>query len=344
MTLRLLVVVLAVAFGVLAAPARAERTDYRQVAQDILARGDATVAEYDPAQGIAASQVFSRLYFGVFESSGFEFRLGSFDRPLLTDVEARFGKLVRLTAQGAPRPEIEAVWKELRAGIAAAAEVVVAREAAESSLAVAVDAFLILAREAVAPLLALAAAITLLRRGGAGDRTWLAWGGFAVALGLGAMLTVPDAAALRGVLMGATLSAAVVILLVLGGWQFVRRGEKRDVGALLAVRPGRGWQAALAVAVALPALRAAGQALPFLAGLDGGEGGDLAWIAAGALAALGAAALLYAGLRGFSRRLSLGGVHAAASIALLAAALVLAGQGVADVEAAASAVLPMERG
>lgn len=311
----------------LAAPAHAEPTDYQAVAEEIVRRGDAAVAGYDPTDGLATSQVFSRMYFGVFESSGFEFRLGAVDNPLLLELEKRFGSLVRGCARGAPRQQLETDWAELRTGIMRAARLVAASEAAEEAYRLALQAILALLRIALPAILVLAGLVTALRRGGAGDRESLAWIAFTAGLAGGVAAGALFVAEVdpRAGLAGISLVAAAAGTTALAGWAILRSRNAR-LEMLLEARSGPGLPVALAAAVFLPTFWATAQGFLIVAGMEtGGEPQMVAAIGGGAAACLVA---LYAAVRRLSLRLAPPAALRASAALLAVTSILLAVDGV----------------
>lgn len=245
--------VFAAALAVVAAPAAHGATgdgDFSAVARRIAERGDALVADYDPARGADTSAEFSTLYFSVFESSGMEMRMRAADAGRLARTEARFAAVVDAAMRGRPPETLAARWTELRDDLLlAGAELGHGRASFGAAV---VESLVIMLREGLEVLLVLTALIAYLRRIGAAAQLRLIYAGAAAGLGASlatawiALSVIGAHGGLGVVTEGVAMLLAAAMLFYLSFWLFAKReatrwhqyvqGELRS-----AVAQGRSW-------------------------------------------------------------------------------------------------------
>jgi high-affinity iron transporter len=327
-------------------PAHAERVDYEGMAAQLVARGDALVANYKPAAGIAASQGFSDLYIEGFETRGLEYQLGSLDRNALTQAENAFSRLISLTARDAPTAEVRQAWHVLRPMLVEAGKRVAARNTQTSRAAVVFQAAIIVLREGSEAMLVLMALVAVLRRSGSADKAPAVWWGLGLALvasfGLAALLQ--EGGALMGLrretLEGLTVLSAAVVLAYVSCWLLARRDARRwqtyltaqiDAAANTGSLLGVGLTAFLAV------FREGAETILFIAALSAGTED---WIAVALGCVLGVAGIvaLYFALVRLSLRVPIGPMFTGMGLLLSLLAFSYVSQGVTSLQV--SGVLP----
>lgn len=201
-------------------------TDYQVVMQQLLARGDAATAAYEPEQAIKFGNEFSQLYFGGFESAGLEFAVGQADQDAMLRIEMNFTRLINSAVKGLPKEVVEQRWLELRELLEEAP--MITNENA-SFWEVTVQSLLILLREGVEALLVIGALIAYLRKAGAADKVVYIWAGTGAALAASVVTAwalqsiIANSGAARETLEGVTMIVAAVLLSYVSVWLFARR-------------------------------------------------------------------------------------------------------------------------
>ena len=201
-------------------------TDYEVVMQQLLAKGDAITAEYDPAQAIKFGNHYSQLYFGGFEGEGLEFAVGQADQDAMLRIELGFTRLINSAVKGHPHILVEERWLELRELLVEAPMI-----ANQNSgfWQIALQSLLILLREGVEALLVIAALIAYLRKAGAADKVVYIWAGTGAALAASVLTAwalqrlIANSGAARETLEGMTMIVAALLLSYVSVWLFARR-------------------------------------------------------------------------------------------------------------------------
>lgn len=321
-------------------PAYAERVDYEGVAAQLVAKGDALVANYKPSAGIAASQGFSDLYIEGFETRGLEYQLGSLDRNALTQAEGAFSRLISLTARDAPTAEVRQAWYVLRPMLVEAGKRVAARNIQTSRAAIVFQAAIIVLREGSEAMLVLMALVAVLRRSGSADKAPAVWWGLAIALvaSLGLAALLQEGGALLGLrretLEGLTVLSASVVLAYVSCWLLARRDARRwqtyltaqiDAAANTGSMLGVGLTAFLAV------FREGAETLLFIAALSAGTEDWMAVALGCLLGGVGIVALYFALVR-LSLRVPIGPMFTGMGLLLSLLAFSFVSQGVTSLQ------------
>ncbi|MDR2688315.1 MAG: FTR1 family iron permease [Azoarcus sp.] len=320
-----------------------------EVIADILQRGEAAVAAYDPAHPLVTAGEFSALYFERFET--LELDLGLKDSSLKNELEILFGALNGNAMRGVPRARLEASWGELRGKLEQARQHYREEEHASAS-GTFLKALVILLREGVEAMLVVGALATYLRRSGAADRVWVIHAGVVVAIPL-SLLTgwvidrfLQGSGAPLAVVEGITMIAASAVLLYVSCWLFAKREARRWeewIAQQVERALGAGSLLALGGAACLAVYREGAETVLFYHALALQSPGHDAALYGG----LGCAALLlvvcYFLMRHAALRLPFGFFFGATSVLLYGLAIVFLGQAIVEFQAAgwiASIYLP----
>lgn len=346
--MRAVLIALVAALLATAGPARAAKApvDFGAVVAEIAAEADAAVANYEPGAGHKTADVFSHLYFDVFEESGMESAVGLADPGRKRELESLFGKVIGLATQAAPKADVIAAWRSLdeRLRATAAEQPPAATQGAQTTAwATALQSFLILLREGFEALLVVTALIAYLRRSGAAARVRIIWHGVGWALAA-SLVTAWAFEALfevsgkgREALEGVTLLIAAAVLFYVSYWLFAKREAarwQRYVQGQIDKALAGNQVFALGFASFLAVYREGAETVLFYQALLAGSGGHEAAVAggfAGAVVALGA---LYWVMRSASLRLPLGVFFAATAVLLYYLSIRFAGTGILELQEA----------
>ena len=322
-------------------PAQAAAPDLQAIWRDLAAQGDAALEAYHPARGSETADRFSDLYFDIFEGRGMEEAVGLRDPALKGRLEAEFSRVIGLAGHGRPPEQLGDAWLDLRQGLARAASV---QELPGGFWAVFLQAVLILVREGFEAMLVIAALAAYLRRQGAANKLPVLYQGVAWALAASALTAwILDSALevsgmAREALEGITMLVAAGVLFYVSGW-LVSKTEAARWQAWVRGRIdqalSRGSLFALGAAAFLAVYREGAETVLFyqaLAGQTQGQGLALALGLGTALLTLGG---IYWIMRRASLRLPLGWFFGITAGLLYYLALSLAGNGVAELQAAA---------
>jgi high-affinity iron transporter len=341
--------VLALVFSLFSLALRAEALNGEEVIADILARGEACVAAYDPAHSLAAASEFSALYYERFEN--LELDLALKDSQLKNELEVLFGALNGNTMRGVPKTQLEASWQELKTKLTAA-RALYAESTEASGGGVFLKALTILLREGVEAMLVVGALAAYLRRAGAADKVWVIHAGVAVAIPLSILTgwAVNNLLQVTGaplaVVEGLTMLLASAVLFYVSGWMFAKREAKRWeewIARQMDAALGKGSLLALSGAACLAVYREGAETVLFYQALALQSPGQEAFLYAG----LGVAALLLVAcfflMRHAALRLPFRLFFGATSALLYVLAVVFLGQAIVELQAAgwiASIYLP----
>jgi high-affinity iron transporter len=319
---------------------------------DILARGEAAVAGYDPANSLSTANEFSTLYFQRFET--LELDLGVKDSQLKQDLEILFGALNGDAMRGAPKARLEADWLLLRAKLVEAERYYGENAVNEDGGARGAffKALLILLREGVEAMLVVGALATWLRRAGAADRVWVIHAGVVVAIPL-SLLTgwvinrlLSTSNAPLALVEGVTLLAASAMLIGVSGWMFARRSAKRWeewIAKQMETALSSGSLVALAGTACLAVYREGAETTLFYHALAIASPGQQGALYAGLATAVLLLVLLYFVVKKAALALPFGLFFGATAALLYGLAVVFAGQAIIELQAAgqiASIYLP----
>lgn len=306
---------------------------------DLLAKGDAAVAAYDPAHGAATADAVSDLYFDGFEASGLEAAAGMADPALKDGLEAGFGRLVGLVRHGAPKAAVTAEWQGLRAALAGLPGRL--GHGGSGALAVFMQSFLILVREGFEAMLVVTALAATLRRSGAADKVGVVTQGvgWAVAASLATAWALSSLVDLSGkgreAMEGGTMLLAAVVLFYCSYWLFAKREAvrwQRYVQGRVERALSGDRLFALGFAAFLAVYREGAETVLFYQALAADSAGHHVALAAGLGAAVAALALIYLAMTQLSVRLPLGLFFAGTAALLYYLALAFAGKGVVELQ------------
>ncbi len=313
--------------------------DARIVVAELLAKGDAAVAAYDPGRKARTVDALSDLYFDGFEASGLEAAVGIADASLKGGLEAQFGQLIGKVRQAEPRPAVTAAWQSLRARLAELPARLGSK--GEGFWATFLQSFLILLREGFEAMLVITALASYLRRAGAPRQIRVVYYGVGWAL-LASLLTAWALSALitlsgegREAMEGGTMLVAAVVLFYCSYWLFAKREAARWQAYVKeqidqALSGGRLF--ALGFAAFLAVYREGAETVLFYQALAGSTPGQTTALWSGLGAAVVALLACYIAMQQLSLRLPLGVFFAATAGLLYYLALAFAGNGVVELQ------------
>jgi high-affinity iron transporter len=335
---------LCLALTMLAITPAGAATDGAAVAAEIIRRGDAAVAAYDPGDRLATAAELSSLYFEVFEGAGMELDLGIKSPGLKSELEVLFGAVNGQAMRGVASAELTASWSELRGRLHHTATLYETQESA-AFLPVVLKSALILIREGVEAMLVVGALAAYLRRAGAADQVWALYAGVGLAIPL-SLLTgwalggvLRGAGLLRATIEGGTMLLAAAVLFYVGFWLFSQR-EARRWQAWIAGRVdsaiSRGSVLALGGAACLAAYREGAETVLFYHALFAGNPEQDGAIIAGISLAAALLVVAYLLLGRMSLKLPYAAFFAATAVLVYCLGLVFLGQGIIELQAAGS--------
>lgn len=320
--------------------------DGSAVSTEIVRRGDAAVAAYDPAKQLQTASEFSHLYFDVFEGACMELDLGIRAPGLKADLEVLFGAVNGKAMRGVPAAELSASWLSLR-GKLNEAGALYERSEREGFVPVVIKSALILLREGVEAMLIVGALAAYMRRAGAADRVWVLHAGVVIAIPLSlltgwALTGVMQAAgASRPVIEGVTMLLAAVVLFYVGFWLFSRRETQRWqawIAGQVDSALSQGSALALGAAACLAVYREGAETVLFYHALFAGSAERGGAIVVGIGIATALLLVTYVVLERFSVRVPFKTFFAATAILVYGLGIVFLGQGIIELQA--SGTLP----
>lgn len=322
---------------------------YEPVVAEIVERGDAAIATYDPAEGVIAGNLFSRLYFDVFESSGMEFTLGLKDNAFMMRIESGFSLVISQAMRGEARDVVETSWVSLKKDLDDAVERYSTGENATFWGRV-VQSFVILFREGVEAMLVVAALVAYLRRSGYPDKVRTIWQGVALALvaSIGAAWLLNRVVSVSGAsqeaIEGVTMLIASSVLIYVSYWLTAKRDANRWQAFIrdeMDKAIGRGSLFALGFVAFLAVFREGAETILFYQALIGGSSGQLNAVWTGMAIAAAALVAVYLVVRLASIRLPIGIFFGGTAILLYLMAFVFTGQGMLELQV--SGLVPTTR-
>lgn len=332
-----------IALAVLLFPglARAEGSalDHRALAAEIIQKGDALIAEYDPANGLDTADGISDIYFNIFE--GMEADIGATNPSAKTELESYFAATIGLASKGAPKAEVEAAWKKLDSRLVEVADD--RANAGTGWVAAFLQALLILVREGFEAMLVVTALIAYLKRAGAEDKIKVVWQAVALALVASAITAwvlntiINLSGAGQEAVEGVTMLIAALVLAYVSHWLFARREAQRWQGYLneqVSKALSGGQMFSLGFAAFLSVYREGAETVLFYQALMGSAPGEGVAIAAGFAVAVVALVAVYWIMRKASMKLPLGPFFTGTAVLLYLLAVMFAGNGMLELQEA----------
>ena len=342
------------AFFLLSAPLQASAAqrvteNYGPVVDEITARAEAALENYNMGESFITGNEFSRLYFDVFETSGMEFTLGLKDNAFMLQIESGFSLIISQAMRGDSREAVEKSWVSLKKDLDYAVEHYSSGEE-QSFWGRVMQSFVILFREGVEAMLVVAALVAYLRRSGYSDKVRVIWHGvvWALVASVGAAWTlnrlVSTSGAQQEAIEGITMLIAAGVLVYVSYWLTAKKDADRwqaFIKEKMDRAIGRGSLFALGMVAFLAVFREGAETILFYRALIGGTEGQLNAIWVGMLLATLALGGVYMVVRLASIRLPIGLFFGATAILLFLMAFVFTGQGILELQV--SSLIPTTR-
>ncbi len=322
---------------------------YEPVVAEIVERGDAAIATYEPADGVITGNLFSRLYFDVFEGSGMEFTLGLKDNAFMMRIESGFSLVISQSMRGEPKGAVEVSWASLKEDLDQAVEHYSSGKGTTFWGRV-MQSFIILFREGIEAMLVVAALVAYLRRSGYPDKVKTIWHGvfLALAASVGAAWllnhVVRASGANQEAIEGVTMLIASVVLIYVSYWLTAKRDADRWQAFIkdeMDKAIGRGSLFALGFVAFLAVFREGAETILFYQALISGSSGQLNAIWTGMAIAAASLAVVYLAVRIASIRLPIGIFFGSTAMLLYVMAFAFTGQGVLELQV--SGLVPTTR-
>lgn len=328
--------------GSVQASASGKDVDLLAVAADIAQRGDASMTRYDPDKGMDTADVFSDIYFDIFEGSGMEAVIGLNDPGSKSELESLFSSVIGLASNGRPYPEVSQAWQILRTRIESVAVNVAGKES-EGFWSTLLQSFLILLREGFEAILVITALTTYLKRQGENEKLpyiyhGVAWALVASLLTAGLVSVVFEVSgAVQEALEGMTMLIAAGVLFYVSYWLISKREAARwqaYIREKMNKALSRGSMLALGFAAFLAVYREGAETVLFYQAMAGQANGRYGALVIGILLALMALGSVYWLMRAASFRLPIGLFFMLTAGLLYYLAISFAGSGVLELQAA----------
>lgn len=316
-------------------------TDGAAVTAEIIRRGDAAIAAYDPARQLTTAGELSSLYFEVFEGAGMELDLGIKAPGLKTELEVLFGSINGKAMRGVPAEELAAVWAPLRGKLQEAGALYGTPDSDEF-LPTLLKSALILLREGAEALLVVGALAAYMRRAGAADRIWVLHVGVGLAIPLSILTgwalngVLQAAGASRGMVEGSALLLAAGVLFYVSFWLFSKREAQRWqawVAGQIDSALSQGSTLALGAAACLAVYREGAETMLFYYAMFAGSGTNHGAMLAGIALAIALLVVAYLALNRLALRLPYATFFAATGLLLYAMGVVFLGQAIMALQA-----------
>jgi high-affinity iron transporter len=331
----------ALATLLLSSLAAAEVVDYRLVVDEIHHRGDQAIASYNAQEGMESGDLFSDLYFDLFEGRGMERQIAISDVQLKTELETYFNAVIGQAMRGASREKVEAAWQTLRLRLDEVAKAQSTTAMADFS-GVMLQSFFILLREGFEAMLVVMALVAYLRRT-APDKVRVIWHGVGWALlasGVTAWLITSVyevSGAAREALEGATMLLAAAVLFYVSYWLISKREAdrwKEYINNQIDKAVAKGSLYALGFAAFLAVYREGAETVLFYQALALGAAGQTTALISGFLLALIVLTGLFWLMRSASMKIPMGAFFTVTAALLYYLAFVFVGKGVLELQEA----------
>jgi len=316
--------------------------DMHKIVAEMSKRADAALKEYSPESTIQTGQVFSRMYFDVFEGGGMEFALGIYEKSSMLKIEAQFSRVMGLAMNGADKADLEKEWKSLHKALSAAATKHQGKH--ESGFwGMFWQSFLILLREGFEAMLVVTALVTYLRRSGAGDKVHVIWQGVAYAL-LASVLAawllsyvIKISGSAQEAIEGFTMLIAAAMLFYVSYWLFAKREAEKwqlFIKSQINKAVSTGSLFMLGFTAFLAVFREGAETILFYQALLAGSQNGLMPVIAGFAVATVALVVLFFVMRTASIRLPLGLFFSITAVFLFIMAFIFLGKGILELQIA----------
>lgn len=325
--------------------------DYQLVVDEIRLSGDQAIANYSTETAMDTGDLFSDLYFDVFEGKGMEQEIALTDPDLKMELESYFNAVIGHAMREAPKEKVEGAWVTLKNRLQATADQQKSNTVENSFTSVLLQSFFILLREGFEAMLVIMALVTYLRRTDP-ERVNIVWYGVLWAL-VASLLTAwvmtsiyEVSGAAREALEGTTMLIAAAVLFYVSYWLISKRESDRwqqYINGQIDKAVERGSVYALGFAAFLAVYREGAETVLFYQALALGSSGQTMALVSGFLLALVSLVILFYLMRSATMRLPMGLFFGVTAVLLYYLAFVFVGKGVLELqEARWIAVTPLE--
>ncbi len=325
--------------------------DYQLVVDEIRLSGDQAIANYSSDTAMEVGDLFSDLYFDLFEGKGMEQQIAMTDPGLKMELESYFNAVIGHAMREAPRERVEEAWITLRSRLQQTADQQASRVTDNSFTSLLLQSFFILLREGFEAMLVIMALVTYLRRTEP-ERVNIVWHGVVWAL-LASLLTAwvmtsiyEVSGAAREALEGVTMLIAAAVLFYVSYWLISKREADRwqqYINGQIDRAVEKGSFYALGFAAFLAVYREGAETVLFYQALALGSSGQTMALLSGFLLALVSLVILFYLMRSATMRLPIGLFFGVTAVLLYYLAFVFVGKGVLELqEARWIAVSPLE--
>src|SRR3990167_4171997 len=208
---------------------QAENTvDYQTVVAQISGLGDDLINQYQPQDGLATMDGFSKLYFDHYEGSGMEMAVAAISPAVNSKTEALFTQIIGSASQGAAASLLKADWAALKIRLHADLDLLQTNRATNFFQAF-VQSFSILLREGFEALIIVTALLTYLRRSQNGNKSAVIYYGVGLALVASVVTAVlfatlfKNLGANRELIEGGTMLFAAAVMFYVSYWLISKR-------------------------------------------------------------------------------------------------------------------------
>lgn len=277
------------------------RVDYQVVVTQIKQLGDDLISQYDPKNGVATMDGFSKLYFDHYEASGMELSVAAISPTINSKTEAYFTQLIGSANDGVTHKELQTIWTGLKIQLNADVDLLknnTANHFAEAFF----QSFSILLREGFEALLIITALLTFLRRSHHETKSKVVYYGVGMAL-IASIITAYCFATIfknlgthREAMEGIVMLSASAVMFYVSYWLLAKRESmkwqsfiKENVNKAL----NSSNMMALGLTAFLAVYREGAETILFYQALIIGSKGQTAGIVAGFSAACLALLLIY---------------------------------------------------
>ncbi|BAO43755.1 FTR1 family iron permease [Thiolapillus brandeum] len=341
---RLLIILLLSLASLAPAAEKPADVDFQAITQELVSKGDAALAAYQPENGVDTGDRFSDLYFDVFEASGMEMAIGLKQPRQKSRLESLFSSVIGAASRGLPREQVAGHWQNLKSALQETTRHLSGQPATSGFWSVLLQAFFILLREGFEAMLVITALVTYLRRQQANEQLPVIYWGVGLAL-IASLATAwllqvvfkISGGATQEALEGITMLVAAGVLFYVSYWLISKSESLRWqqwIQGQINKALSRGSLFALGLAAFLAVYREGAETVLFYQALAGQVEGQwlalLLGISGAALALLG----MYWIMRKASLRLPLGLFFGVTAGLLYYLAISFAGNGVLELQAA----------